>query len=91
MYSKCPKLGKIAPNVIKHQIWYRDTQRYTNPYRERNYLVAVAQGLRSRHFQPPPLCLQKCFLMMLAILIKAGAHLCGVGGGGTTLPYFPFS
>ena len=36
-HDKCPKLGKLVQNVIKHQIWYRATQRNTNPYRERNY------------------------------------------------------
>ena len=40
-YSKCPKLGKFVHNVIKHQILYKVTQRYTDPYQKRNYLIAV--------------------------------------------------
>ena len=40
-YSKCPELDEIVHKVIKHQIWYKATQWYTNPYQEGNYRVAV--------------------------------------------------
>ena len=53
MYSYCPQSGKIAYNVIKHNVWYIAIRRYTNPHRERNYLIAVARGLCLGHFQPP--------------------------------------
>ena len=40
-YSKCPELYEIVHKMIKHQIWYKATQRYTNPYQDGNYRVAV--------------------------------------------------
>ena len=40
-YSKCPELDKNVHNVIKHQIWNKATQWYTNAYQEGNYRVAV--------------------------------------------------
>ena len=40
-YSKCPELDKIVHIVMKHQIWYKATQRYTNAYQEGNHRVAV--------------------------------------------------